>query len=728
MQLLDDDFIKQYENKEVPFGPLGYITFKRNFARFIEEENRTEEWFETCRRVLEGNFKLEIEQLSKIGKYNNDINESLRNEIKIAYNDMFHLKWLPAGRGLWCSGTSVGNINGSSLTNCYFVEVRPEDGKVSYPFMFAMDMLMLGAGVGFGVSETYLKYMPEVKNEVKLYIVCSPDHRDYQFFEAQDIPLCTHQYVVVEDSREGWLYALKKVIDSSFLSKNGTSKTLVIDVSDVRPSGERIKSFGGKASGPAPLVELLREVNKILNSRIRSCITDVDCTDIMNLLGRCVVSGNVRRSAMLALGDSTSTEFRKMKTYDAVGLKNFKHKIKEIDDPLKIDLIEYEKWMKEQLKSEVIQHHRWASNNSLLVTPDFDVNSIVEGVINNGEPGFLNLDLVQNYGRLIDGRQEGIDRYATGTNPCGEISLESFEPCNLAEIFPFNCTSNEEVFRVLIHAYKYAKRVTLSPYNWIHTQKVVERNRRIGVSISGFQDWILQYIDRINIFKMLLNDLYNDLKKQDKSFSNYLEIKESIKLTTVKPSGTISLLAGVSPGVHWPYADYYIRRIQFQDNDPLAEYCKELGFNVRPATVTPRAVIVEFPIKAATASLDGFKSTADITIEEQLQFQELIQTYWADNQVSCTINFRKDEVDKLPKLLQEYIYKLKSTSLLPYFDIGRDESLKEYYPDLPYEPITKEKYEEMLNGLKGWPSRITTDKKGLEIELDECKGGICPIK
>lgn len=724
-------FVEQYRDKDLKFGPLGFVTHKRTYSRFIDDESRGEEWFETVNRVLTGNFLLEQTRRFELGQDPKRFLTVMTEQVDQAYDDMFNLRWLPSGRGLWCSGAQVGSKNGAALTNCYYVDVKPVQGKVSYPFIFAMDMLMLGAGVGFGVYNKNIKHIPEVKNHVDLYIVCDETHKDFQFLNAQSIPQPgrreSYQYVVLHDTREGWVYGLKKVIDTAFLSRSKNKKTLVIDISDIRASGEPIKGFGGTASGPAPLVEMLRWINKLLNSRVGHKLDDVDCTDIMNLIGCCVVTGNVRRSAMIALSDGGSREFIRMKN-------------PEEPDQLKLynkGLITFDELCD---KDQFIAHHRWASNNSVLTNDGFDIEFVANSIWTKGEPGFLNLDLVQNYGRLADGRQKGIDGHASGTNPCGEISLESFEPCNLAEIFPANCESFEDVKRVVLTAYRYAKRVTLSPYAWPETREVVEKNRRIGVSISGIVDWILQIADELGVIDPFrkdylddrvaadliekLNTLYQLIKEEDIKFSAELEINESIKLTTVKPSGSISLLAGTSPGIHFPYAEYYIRRIQFQETDPMVSYLTSLGFTVSKAVQTPRAMVVQFPVRAATAGISGFRSAGQVSSKLQLHLQSLIQTYWADNQVSCTISLQKEDGDNLHDLIVEYKDKVKSTSFLPY-----NESLKDHYVDLPYEPISEKRYHEEMKKIIAWPSRLSVDSDKLEIlNQEECAGGVCPIK
>lgn len=755
----DGEFLEKYKTKTVPFGPLGYITYKRTYARWIPIENRSEEWWETCSRVLNGNFNLELKHTHNEYRFDGT-HQRLTAEAHQAYDDMFNMRWLPPGRGLWMSGTEASEKNGATLTNCYFVEVQPGHGKASHPFCFAMDMLMSGAGVGFGVSSKSIELLPTPTNEVELFIICKPTHRDYQFLNSDKVlPAGDYDTVNLSDTRQGWVRALRKVIDYAYESKRGNTQRLVIDVSQIRAAGERIKGFGGIASGPHSLIELLRSVNKLLNKRHGTELTDVDCTDLMTLIGRCVVSGNVRRSAMIALGDITSKDFINMKNpysaHDFVAAD-----IIEDEFHNEREYLELPSEQEIEQHNESINHHRWASNNSVFINDSYsDYDALAQSIWVKGEPGFINLDLVQNYGRIKDGRCEALpegdsgamagsprqDLGATGTNPCGEISLESFEPCNLSEIFPSNCKDMEEVRRVAITAYRYAKRVTLSHYPWAESQDVVVRNRRIGVSISGIQDWLLQEVGNVHIedcearvndelklhitlspstvLKDKLDELYQLIRAEDERFSTILGVNTSIKLTTVKPSGTISLLAGVSPGIHFPYASFYIRRIQFQDTDPLVAYLSSLGFTTHAASQTPRAVVVEFPIKTPTGEMLGFQSAGDVDAEFQLKMQLMLQTYWADNQVSCTVSLQEGDKEKLPDLLKRYSKLLKSTSFLPY-----SPSLKEHYPDLPYEPITQEQYEEMMGHIKEWPSKLPEDVQYLEISNDECAGGVCPVK
>jgi len=712
---LSSEFLNKYKNKQPEWGPLGYITYKRTYARRIEEENRTEEWWETVKRVVEGNFNLPVnDPRSK---------EEIVKEMEITYDLVFNFAFTPPGRGLWVSGTDCGQKIGSSLVNCWCISCRPESyihGKpkrVSMPFVFSFDNSMLGGGMGLNIQSKNVNKIPAVKNIVDLTIVCNPDHRDFKnmaSFVVTEIPEKKDIYYKIEDSRQGWCESLKHVIDSHWL-KNRVIK-LVIDVSDVRPKGEPIRGFGGIASGPKLLVELLKFINNLLNNRVRGKLSPVDCADMVNYIGRTVVAGNVRRTAIILFADPDDYEF--------VNMKNYLIPIK-LDDPeqrktLSEDEIAYLETMREFQSS-----HRWTSNNSVVIDSEFSkFEELVGSVITNGEPGFVNLTLAKNYGRLVDGYNENADPNAEGTNACGEITLESGEPCNLVEVFPYVCEKRGyDIKTVLDLAVKYAKRVTFAKYDWEITRNVVNKNRRIGVSISGIQDWYISRFSSKEELKKELDNFYNIVKNSDNVFSALLGCGVSIKTTTVKPSGTISLLPGLSPGMHWHYAPYYIRRIRFSKNDNLLGVLRKCGYYMEDDLHSPDTVVVEFPIKIYLAEHPKFRSAGDISIEEQFEFQALLQEWWADNSVSCTISFKKEEKEKLPALLNKYKNKLKSTSLLPYSDHG--------YKQIPYEPITKKEYERRISEIKYKPEEIMKIDNSNVIELidyNECISGSCPIR
>ncbi len=738
---LSNEFIEKMKEIEPNWGPLGWITFKRTYARWIEKEERNEEWFETLRRVVEGNINLDPRLKAK--RIPKRVKEELQAEAEELFKIFYTLQACPPGRGLWVSGTDFAARTGDALNNCWFIAVRPQpygdsniipfyvdnpnNAKVSMPFAFLFDQSMKGGGVGFNVSKENVGQIPKVWRKVNLRVTCDQEHRDFDKFKDKlsfnsKAERIKDVYFKIPDSREGWAESLALIIDAHFDQSFDydhywriTPLNVIIDVSDVRPAGERIKGFGGIASGPGPLIDLLVEVNDLLNERYDQKISSVDCTDIMNLIGRTVVAGNVRRTAEIALADSDDKDFITMKQDE-----------------------------------EKLYSHRWASNNSIIIDTKFnDYDQIIQSFMFNGEPGIANLELARNYGRIIDGPGRK-DPAVEGWNPCGEITLENGEPCNLIEIFPLIVDrEGGDINRVIELAVRYAKRVTFSKYDWEVTRKVIEKNRRIGVSLSGIQDWVqdrfksnavigwtnerpvwAKGIKGAGVFPVFnpelikaLNGMYEAVQIADVKYSDVLGCNYSKKTTTVKPSGTVALLPGVSPGVHFHYAGRMIRRIRFQENDPLASILKDCGYHVEPDVYSPYTVVIEFPVKAPTADNPAFKSAGDVTVEEQFAIQALFQTYWADNSVSCTITFNKEEAQRLKSLLRQYQTIIKSTSLLPY----SGHNLKQ----APYEPISKERYEEIVSLITGDPKEVANFDNGKDAEiLDnlECEGGACPVR
>ena len=278
---LSDNFISQYKDKEVPWGPVGYITYKRTYARrlneFVEGAEGTEEWFQTCRRVIEGMFDIQKRHVHALGLEWND--QKAQRTAKDAYERLFTLKWTPPGRGLWMMGTKfVYERTGAGLFNCAFSSTREISNKGGYIFAWMMDALMVGIGVGFdtlGAGTCTIK-QPEYSQEV------------YK----------------VADSREGWVQSVQILLDGFFFAK----KIPTFDYSLIRPPGSLIKGFGGTASGHGPLEELHNGLKELYEARIGETITSVDIVDTENLIGRCVVAGNVRRSAALALGQHDDRE------------------------------------------------------------------------------------------------------------------------------------------------------------------------------------------------------------------------------------------------------------------------------------------------------------------------------------------------------------------------------------------------------------------------------------
>lgn len=728
---LDKSFIDEIVKQITPhWGPLGWVTYKRTYARWKASENRTEEWAETVKRVVEGNINLDP-------RLNDDPSSKVVNELTTEAQQLFKLIYglgaTPSGRNLWISGTDYQHRTGDSLNNCWFIAIRPQKYgdshllpryvnkdqlTVSMPFAFLFDELMKGGGVGFSVTDDNIQQIPTVDNKINLSIIINKASASYyESLAAGAIddtkinrPIKENEiYYKLPDTREGWVLATALLIDLHFNNTNQNHVNhLILDMTAIRPRGAKIHGFGGTASGPMPLIEMLHDVNEILNNQSNHSLSAVDCTDICNLIGKAVVAGNVRRSAELALGSGNNDRFIKMKQ-----------------------------------DQEKLQHHRWASNNSISIDDHFNhYEEVATSIQNNGEPGIVNLNLSKNYGRIVDGYQADIDGDVEGTNPCGEISLANGEPCNLFEVFPLVAESQgwklEAAFRL---GTRFAKRVTFSHYDWELSRQMIKKNRRIGISMSGIQDWILsKFGNRVvtgfdeqsagvltpvydrRVIKRV-NELYQAVLNADKEYSTELNCNLSIKHTTVKPSGTVAKLAGVSEGMHFHYAGYLIQRIRFQDTDPLLPALQACGYHMEPDIYTKHTTCVEFPVKAANADNENFASAGTVSIAEQFATQAFLQKYWSDNAVSCTITFQKDESAQIPTLLRQYQTGIKSTSLLPYYG----GSLKQ----APKEPISKEVYTQRQAEITG--NIIDTFNRQQDKALDlvdqsDCAGGACPIR
>ncbi|MBI0121349.1 ribonucleoside-triphosphate reductase, adenosylcobalamin-dependent [Lactobacillus sp. M0398] len=737
---LDQGYIDQVKQNVTPhWGELGWVTYKRTYARWLPEKNRSENWDETVKRVVEGNINLDPRL--KDSPSTEVVNE-LTNEAKDLFKLVYGLGATPSGRNLWVSGTDYQKRNGDSLNNCWFIAIRPQkygdshivpdylnqdQEAVSMPFSFLFDESMKGGGVGFSVVQDNIKKIPAVDNKIDLTVVINKKSASYadsiklgatdkDEWIKQNDGKSDYIYYNLPDTREGWVLANARLIDVHFNQTNSENKTkLVLDISRIRPYGAKIHGFGGTASGPMPLVEMFFDINNIINNRVGGNLTSVDCTDICNLIGKTVVAGNVRRSAELALGTSTDQDFITMKQ-----------------------------------DKDKLYHHRWASNNSVAIDSNFnEYEPIANGIRENGEPGVVNLDLSRNYGRIIDGYQKDIDGDVEGTNPCGEISLGNGEPCNLFEVFPYIAEQEnwdlKDVFRL---ATRFAKRVTFSDYDWEISRNIIYKNRRIGVSMSGIQDWLLNDLghrvvtgfedstDKETGEKIkkpiydpqgikMVTDAYQAVIAADKEYSKTLKCNESIKHTTVKPSGTVAKLAGASEGMHFHYAGYLIQRIRFQASDPLLKALDACGYYSEPDIYSPNTTCVEFPLRAAHADSKNFASAGTVSIEEQFATQAFLQTYWSDNAVSCTVTFQSDEGDKITSLFKQYRHVIKSTSLLPYYG----GSLKQ----APKEPIDKKKYEERKAQITGDVAQVfaeqNDDQKDLElVDQTDCESGACPVK
>lgn len=627
-----------------PWGSIGYITYKRTYARRLDENDinsPTEEYYQTIDRII-GACKTQLK-----------IPFSLQDEFEVR-SMMSELKGSVAGRFLWQLGTkTVEKLGLMSLQNCAAVAV---DHPIR-PFTWAMDALMLGSGVGYNIQKKFVYKLPKPKRVV----ITRQDTADADF--------------IVPDSREGWVSLLEKVLQAHFITGKGFTYSTVC----VRGKGAPIKGFGGEASGPEELCWGMEQIGKVLDERVGKQVRPIDVLDVMNIIGYVVVSGNVRRSAQIAIGDCDDLQFLNAKNWSKGNIPNW----------------------------------RAMSNNSV-VCNDIDVlpEQFWNGYLGQGEPyGLINLKLAKKVGRLGDTRYP--DPNIIGFNPCAEQSLENYETCCLAEIFLPNITSKEEMFKVAKYLYTINKHSLMLDCHNEETKKVVHKNMRMGIGITGF----LQSTEEQ---KSWLSPTYEFLRAYDKEYSKKMGWPESIKLTTSKPSGTLSLLPGVTPGVHPGFAQHFIRRIRIASSSPLVEICKENGYHVEfqrnfDGTSDKNTVVVSFPCSFP----EGTVLAKDVSAVDQLNWVKRLQTEWSDNSVSCTVYYRKEELPLIKEWLKlNYNTSLKTVSFLLYSEHG--------FQQAPYEEISKDEYEKMLKKVK--PIGNISFKEQDLLDSAECLTGACPVK
>jgi len=638
---LDEDFVVQYKDIKPDFGfnGLGLLTYYRTYSR-LKSDGTNEQWHETVRRVVEGAYTLQKQHIlsNELG-WNNRKGQRSAQEM---YDRIFKMKFLPPGRMLWALGTPIIHERkvGQALFNCAFVStinIGKGIEEAIKPFTFMMDMSMVGVGVGF-----------DVEGAEKIEINKQDDE---------------DEYYVIPDSREGWVMSLEKLLFSYFAKGFGFNKPCGVKFSYelIRPEGMPIHGFGGVSSGAAPLEKLHVQIRQTLNKLNGKHITVTAITDLMNMIGQCVVAGNVRRTAQIALGPVTNSEYRKLKDYS---------------------------WNSKEEKYEGSMVRRaawgWASNNSVTVDSNTNFAEVATQTAKNGEPGFVFMDNIRAFSRMCDPADHK-DEKAMGTNPCGEQTLESYELCCLVETFPSRAESKEDYLRTLKFAYLLGKTATLVNTTWHETNRVQKRNRRIGTSVSGITNFIEKH--SLETLRAWLDKGYEYIQVWDDIYSSWLCVPKSIKTTSVKPSGTVSLLAGVNPGCHFPEYDYYIRRVRIAKTSALIPAIKEAGLHIEDDVVDPSSLVVEFPVH------NEGKSLKDVSIWEQVALAVFLQKYWSDNQVSCTVTFRPEEGGQIKTVLDYFKYDLKSISFLPKLALGA-------YAQMPYEAITKERYIDMIKNVK----------------------------
>jgi ribonucleoside-triphosphate reductase len=523
-------------------------------------------------------------------------------------------------------------------------------------FVIAQDLLMLGGGVGMSVEHKYVSKLPKVRKAVDIF---HKPTKDADF--------------IIPDSREGWCKLTELIFEAFFK----TGKSFCFSTVCVRGKGEIIKGFGGVSSGPQSLVIFADKLCRILQSREGRHLRPIDCADIICAIGEMVVAGNVRRSAILIQGDCWDKEFLKAKRWDL----------------------------------GEIPTQRAMANFSVVCDDVDDLHPYFWKTYEHGEPfGIVNIKNTQKYGRMGELKKDT----ATGFNPCGEATLESGESCNIQDIGLPNIDSAEEFYEAARLMHRFGKRVSCEKIHHELCQEVVSRNRRIGTGITGCLMSPL-------FAPKYLDEAYRQIQDENTTYSKELGIPESVRTTLIKPSGTWSKLMEMNgyEGAHPAYSRYCIQRIRFASNDALIPLLRSAGHHIEPVvrfdgSIDHTTLVVDFYVQApanmpvADEGWDTWK---------QLDVLKMAQRHWADQAVSITVYYRKEEISKLKQWLEENLSEIKSISFLCHNDHG--------FKQAPKEAISKEQFEIRSERIKAIDFEQIQDG---ELESLECASGVCPVK
>jgi ribonucleoside-triphosphate reductase (thioredoxin) len=569
-------------------------------------------------------------------------------------------------------------------------------------YAFTFDELMKGGGVGANYSDKYIEQYPQIKNALDVHFVCDPKHKDYNDVEDRDgvVHMCSPDYhfewagaIPVEDSREGWVDCLVRIIDAAHGKRIGP---LVFDVTRVRPYGTPIKSFGGTASGPHALMRVALGVADLLNSNLGNKLGSLDHMLIDHMIAQCVQAGNVRRSARMSIKywkDEDIFDFIKCKSDEA----RIAHWTTNIS--VEIDSAFFKAFRKKDKHARKVYA------------------TCVTAMYESGEPGFWNSSL----------SQEGEIDKVESTNPCGEIALLPFENCNLGHInlgaFYDNTDGAIKGFRWMT---RFLIRATFGDISSPWQQEVVKRNRRIGVGFFGFQDWLCKQGIKYSechekpYVRATLRKFYQAVKEESVEYAHQLRVPSPIKITTLAPTGTTAKLAGTSEGGQSIYSPYFILRVRYDKSSPELDSIKENGHEIEECVNKEEAVntvIVKYyckhPLvdKVNELGLDAdelIEGQDEISLYDTLATQTMLQEVWADNAISLTANLTPDIKKKeLYHTMIKFLPKLKGTTVL--VGVGNR-------PQPPLTRITKEEFETYEGK--------TVMKQGIR----ECKGNSCPIK
>lgn len=579
---------------------------KSRYARFLDEYKRRETWPETVKRYCD----FWQAKYPDIFPYDE------------VYNAILNLEVMPSMRALMTAGPALDRDNMAGF-NCSFLPV--DDVRA---FDETLYILMCGTGVGFSVERQFITGLPVVAEE---------------FHNSDTV-------IVVPDSKIGWATSLREYVAMLY-----SGKIPKIDTSRLRPEGAVLKTFGGRSSGPKPLLKMFNEIKRIFLKAAGRKLTSIECHDILCIIASCVVVGGVRRSALISLSNLTDLRMRDAKS------GNFGE-----TDP-----------------------QRYLANNSVAYTekPDDSIfleewNALIKS--RSGERGHFNR-VAAEFKVLENGRREG--GYAWGTNPCGEIILRPNGLCNLSEAVCRAGDDKETLKRkVRIAAIIGTFQSTLTNFRYVRKiwQKNAEEERLLGVSLTGIMD--NEFLNGQSLTKQeiieLLTELKNEAIQTNADWADKLGINHSAAITTVKPSGTVSQLVDSSSGIHPRFAPYYTRNVRNSISDPLTGFLIASGvpYCIDPNDNTGRTVVFSFPTKAPENGI----VTANVSAIQQLEHYLLFKRYWCEHNPSITVYVKPGEWVEVGAWVYKHFNDIGGVSFLPV-----DDSV---YEMKPYEPLTEADY------------------------------------
>ena len=628
-------------NNYLPTDYQAFIHTSR-YARWLDKEGRRESWGETVQRYMENVV------YPKAG------DDSYINQIRDA---ILNLEVMPSMRAMMTAGPALQRDNTAGY-NCSYLPV--DDPK---SFDEAMFILLCGTGVGFSVERQFVSKLPEVP---ELYN--------------------SDTTVVVKDSKEGWAKALRQVI--ALLYSGEIPKW---DVSAVRPAGARLKTFGGRASGPAPLIDLFNFVIAKFKEAQGRKLSSIECHDIMCKIGEVVVVGGVRRSAMISLSNLSDDRMRHAKSGA---------------------------WWENNPQ-------RALANNSTSYTEKPDAVSFMREWMalvesGSGERGIFNRQASKKQAAK-NGRRDPDQEF--GTNPCSEIILRPYQFCNLTEVV-VRATDTIETLsdkvRLATILGTIQSTYTHFPYLRKKWKDNTEEERLLGVSLTGIMDNPLMTLKNAGLEKTL-EHLRNVAINTNAEWADRLDIPRSAAITCVKPSGTVSQLVDSASGIHARHSPYYIRTVRGDNKDPLTQFMKDMGVPAEPCVMKPdNTTVFSFPVK----SPEGAVTRNDMTAIEQLETWLTYQRYWCEHKPSVTVSVRDEEWMEVGSFVYKYFDEMSGVSFLPHSD--------HTYQQAPYQDATKEEYESLLAQM---PTKIDWAKLS-EYETEEgtkssqtfaCSGDVCEI-